>query len=330
MLRCFSRSGRRRAGPTSVISPAVLLVPLALLLGLAPRQALACACGCGVFEVATSSMLPTGAGGTVFFGLDYQDQTRNWSGGAAASSANNGDKEIRTFFWTAGVQYMFNRSWGFQIEVPVWNRTFRTDVNFPSPPQNLQSTTWTGIGDIRIRGIYTGFSEDMSTGVTYGIKLPTGNNAFDPTLVDSDSQIGTGSTDILLGAFHRQALTGDNMWSMFAQAQLDVPVLIQNQYRPGAELDLAAGVHYNGWTVGNVQITPIVQAIVSLRGRDSGANAASPVASGYERLILSPGIEVDVNQFSFYADVEVPVLQSFNGNQLTAPVMFKAIVAYSF
>jgi hypothetical protein len=225
---------------------------------------------------------------------------------------------------------MFDRSWGIQIEVPVWHRFFATDVNFPGPPPNVQSTTWNGVGDIRIKGIYTGFSEDLSTGVTYGVKLPTGNNSFNPALVDSDSQIGTGSTDVLLGAFHRRALTSDNMWSLFAQAQLDVPVLIQNQYRPGWELDLAAGVHYNGWRLGNVQITPIAQAIVSLRGRDSGANAASPVESGYERLILSPGLEFDYNQFSVYADIEVPVLQNFNGNQLTAPYMVKLIMAYSF
>lgn len=166
--------------------------------------------------------------------------------------------------------------------------------------------------------------------MTYGIKFPTGDFTHNPDVVDSDSQIGTGSTDILLGAFHRQALTSDNTWSWFAQAQLDAPVLIQNQYRPGPELDLAAGVHYNGWMVGNVMITPILQAIVSIRGRDSGANSASPVASGYQRLILSPGIEFDFKQFSAYADVEVPVLQSFNGDQLTAPVMFKLMLAYSF
>ena len=225
---------------------------------------------------------------------------------------------------------MFNRSWGFQVEVPIWNRYFATDVNFPSPPVNVQSTHWTGVGDIRIKGIYTGFSEDLSTGVTYGIKLPTGNNNYDPALVDSDSQIGTGSTDILLGAFHRQALTSDNTWSWFVQAQADQPVLIQNQYRPGAELDTAGGIHYNGWTIGNLQITPVAQAIVSLRERDSGANAANPIASGYERLILSPGIEFDYNQFSAYADIEVPVLQHFNGNQLVAPFMIKVLLAYSF
>jgi hypothetical protein len=309
---------------------AVVPVILLAMLLLAPRYAFACACGCGVFEVGTSSMFPSGAGGTVFYGLDYQDQTRNWSGGHSSPSGNNNDKDLRTFFNTLGFQYMFNRSWGIQIEVPIWDRTFKTDVSGGNGPPDIVSTSWTSLGDIRIRGIYTGFSDDLSTGVTYGVKLPTGNFKFNSSVVDSDSQIGTGSTDILLGAFHRQALTPDNMWTWFAQAQLDAPVLIQNQYRPGWEIDMAAGVHYNGWTVGSVQIVPLAQAIVSVRGRDSGANSASPVASGYERLILSPGIEVDFAQFSVYGDVEFPVLQSFNGDQLTAPVMFKLLLAYNF
>ena len=316
---------------TSFISraaAALLLTPLAL--SLTTGQANACACGCGVFEVATSSMFPTGEGGTVFLGMDYQDQTRDWTGGHSTSSANNGDKEIRTFFYTAGFQYMFNRDWGVQIEVPVWNRFFKTDTNFGNGAPDIQSTTWTGLGDIRIKGIYTGFSEDLSTGVTYGLKLPTGDNVYNPGLVDSDSQIGTGSTDILLGAFHRQALTQDNSWSWFAQAQLDVPVLIQNQYRPGSELDMAVGVHYNQWSFGEVKVTPVAQIITSFRGRDSGANSASPVASGYQRLIVSPGIEVDYKQFSAYADIEVPVLQSFNGYQLTSPFMVKLVLAYNF
>jgi hypothetical protein len=326
----IARSGPRRGGSRAAAIAPFLLVPLGFLIAMAPRPAFACACGCGVFEVGTSSMFPSGAGGMVWFGLDFQNQTQNWSGGGSAPEQNNGDKVIRTYFYTLGVQYMFNRAWGFQIEVPYWNRYFATDQNFPSPPQDIQSNRWWGIGDIRIKGIYTGFSDDESIGINYGIKLPTGNNRYDPVLVDSDSQIGTGSTDILLGGFYRQVLTQDGQWTGFAQAQIDAPVLIQNQYRPGWELDLAGGVIYSGWAVGNVQIEPIGQAIVSLRGRDSGANAAHPVQSGYERLILSPGVSVSWNEFTFYTDVEVPVLQNFNGNQLTAPWMLKALLIYNF
>src|SRR5271154_3407207 len=86
---------------------------------LTPGIVHACACGCGVFDVATSSMFPTiGDNGMAFLQYDYQDQNRNWSGTSQAPAANNGDKEISTDFTTLGFQYMFNSSWGIEAEVP--------------------------------------------------------------------------------------------------------------------------------------------------------------------------------------------------------------------
>ncbi len=79
---------------------------------------LACACGCGVFDVATSSMFPEGEGGMAFLNYDYQDQNQNWNGTSSAPAANNDDKKIETDFVTLGLQYMFNRSWGAQVELP--------------------------------------------------------------------------------------------------------------------------------------------------------------------------------------------------------------------
>ena len=89
-----------------------------LAMALTTTHLRACACGCGVFDVGTSSMLPKGAGGMVYLDYDYQSQSINWSGNSRAPGANNGDKFIRTDFVTAGFQYMFNRSWGLQIEIP--------------------------------------------------------------------------------------------------------------------------------------------------------------------------------------------------------------------
>lgn len=318
----------RRIVPFGI--PPIVLSAGVFLLSMSPEQGLACACGCGVFDVATSSMFPTGAGGMAFAELDYQNQHTDWSGNHEVSSADNGDKQIATYFMTAGLQYMFNRAWGIQGELPYWNRTFKTDVNYPSSPPDIVATKWSDIGDIRVRGIYTGFSEDLSTGITFGLKLPTGNYTYNPSVVDRDSQIGTGSTDILLGGFHRGILTSDNVWSWFAQIQLDQPVFTQADYRPGTEIDGAVGAHYNAWTVGNATITPLVQVIVSERTRDSGGASASPVASGYQRVLLSPGIEADIDAVSIYADAEVPVYANVKGDQLVAPVLLKLIVAYSF
>src|SRR5271154_5273280 len=108
---------------------ATVKVSCGLLAGiLTPGIVHACACGCGVFDVATSSMFPTlGDNGMAFLQYDYQDQNRNWSGTSTAPAANNGDKELLTDFTTLGLQYMFNSSWGAQIEVPFDVRHFTTD-----------------------------------------------------------------------------------------------------------------------------------------------------------------------------------------------------------
>ena len=104
----------------------------------------ACACGCGVFNVGTSSMFPNGQGGMAFLQYDYQDQNRNWSGSSQVPAANNDDKEIKSDFVTAGLQYMFNSSWGVQAEVPFAYRYFKTADG---------STSWGSLGDIRVEAL---------------------------------------------------------------------------------------------------------------------------------------------------------------------------------
>jgi hypothetical protein len=292
---------------------------------LAPGIVHACACGCGVFDVATSSMFPQGPGGMAFLQYAFQDQDRNWNGTSTAPAANNDDKEIRTHFVTAGFQYMFNAIWGVQAEVPYDFRYFKTR----DEAGDIVSRNWSQLGDIRFEGIYSGFFPDLSAAVTLGVKLPTGSHTFDSDVVDRDTQIGTGSTDLLLGGFYRDKLTRDNLWEWFAQVQLDVPVLIQGDYRPGLELDTAAGIDYKGLSLGSLRIIPVAQVIFSERPSDRGA-AAAPANSGYQRILLSPGIEFHLHPVRIYADAEFPVYQNFTGNQLAAPVLFKLSLSFMF
>ena len=301
---------------------------------LAPGVVHACACGCGVFDVATSSMFPNGPGGMAYLQYDFQDQDRNWSGSSQAPSVNNPDKQIETDFVTAGLQYMFNSSWGLQLEVPFDYRTFKTvtaNPNAPNPGVSTATVNWGALGDIRLEGIYTGFLPDQSVGVTFGLKVPTGdwtyNNAYGD--VDRDSEIGTGSTDILLGGFYRGNITKDEKWDWFAQGLLDVPVLIQAGYRPGVELDTAAGIDYKGFSLGRMRISPVAQVIFSERTSDSGSNA-NPDNSGYQRILLSPGIEFHIHPVKIYADVELPVYQNFTGDQLAASVLYKVSASWMF
>lgn len=297
------------------------LIPMALAL---PSLAAACACGCGIFDVGTSSMFANHAGGMVFAELDLMDQSQNRNGTSSASAAANADKDIRTQFWTVGGQYFFNRNWGASVEVPWWNRRFTT-----TDPDSGDIVTYShgALGDVRIKGTYTGISEDMSTGLTLGVKLPTGDSSY--ANFDPDTEIGTGSTDLLLGAYQLGKFDDAGRWSWFAQAQWIQPLSHKGNYRPGAEGVVAVGAYFEGWTTGAVKWSPMVQLRGSYRRQDGGADG-HPEDTGYTRWLASPGIEARAGAVSVYADVALPVYTNNRGNQLFAGQLWKLNIAYHF
>ena len=79
------------------------------------------------------------------------------------------------------------------------------------------------------------------------------------------SQPASNTCSTAVGACRR------NYWQWFAQAELDAPVVKQGDYRPGLELDAAAGIDYRDWNWGRVKTAPLAQVIGSVRGRDNGA-----------------------------------------------------------
>ncbi len=308
----------------NLVARTVTGVVLSGAAALAPSLAHACACGCGVFDVGTSALLPSGAKNTVFLQYSYLDQPENWSGSSPSPAVENGDKHIRSEFYVAGFEHMFNRAWGVMVEVPYTQRHFKTTNDDTGL---IGSNDHSALGDVRIMGMYTGFYEDMSTGLTFGVKLATGDFTYKG--FDRDTSIGTGTTDLLIGGYH-QTHFGTSDWTGFVQAQLDQPTDSREGYRPGTEFDAAMGVYTGGWAMGNgVRLTPIFQALVSLRGKDQGNNAAPP-DSGYQRLLLSPGMELRVRKFRLYADVERPVYQHVNGQQLVPHWQGKLTASLNF
>jgi hypothetical protein len=303
------------------------LLPLlaSTLAWLTPATALACACGCGIFDVGTSSMYASHAGGMVFAEFDFIDQSHNRSGTASAPAANNPDQAIRSSFYTLGGQYQFNRSWGVTIEVPYWERHFQTT---DAVTGQISSSTHGAIGDVRLKGTYTGFSADMSSGVSLGVKLANGDTGF--PYFDADTEIGSGSTDLLLGAYHLGRLTKDNRWSYYLQGQWDLPVSHRENYRPGAEGVVVAGVYFEGWTLSSgLKLSPVGQLRAVYRRADGGADALR-ADTGYARVLASPGIEVAQGNVKVYADVALPLYTNARGNQLFANEMWKLNVGYHF
>ena len=303
----------------------VFLLSTSVLFLVQAKKAWACACGCGIFDVGTSSMFPNSSGAMLLLGYDYMNQNTNWSGSSKAQAADNPDKEIRTHFLTLGGQYMLNRAWGAEFEQEWAARQFTTTDSNGNPA----TFNHLAFGDLRIRGIYTGFSPDMSSGLTFGLRLPTGDSTF--TGFDPDTEIGSGSTDLLLGAYHLGSFTSDGSWDWFAQIDLDEPLLTQNGYLPGSEIDAVFGAYYNGISIGSSKIAPMVQLLGSTRAADHGGNpAADPVNTGYERLLIAPAAEVDWKDFRFFASVAFPIYQYVNGDQLVASQLFKTVVSYGF
>lgn len=301
-----------------------VIAAVAALLALAPGLARACACGCGVFDVGDATLIPGGAGSAAWLSYDRLDQTQNWSGAAGAPGADNGDKRISTDLFTLGYQHMWKSGFGLMLEAPFYRRSFTTTTGGGA----LTKFTHDSIGDVRLMGVYSGFSPDMSTGLSLGFKLPTGS--FTQAGFDRDVEVGSGTTDLIIGGYHLAPIDQAGRWSWFAQGQWDKPLDSRAGYRPGAEGDAAIGLALAASPVtAKVGFTPMLQLLASVRARDSGP-AADPANNGYERLLIAPGVEIRTKTWKLYGDVEFPVYQRVNGNELVAPVQFKLIVSRSF
>ncbi|MGA2952884.1 MAG: hypothetical protein ABSD80_11695 [Caulobacteraceae bacterium] len=317
---------------------------------LSPSIAAACACGCGVFDVGGGSFMPQtmGSGFTAWFRYDYMDQNQNWESDHSAPAADNDDKLIRTHFFTVGGQYTINGKWSVMAELPFYDRTFRTtddDGSVFGHAGAIYQVHLNAPGDLQVMGMYTGFASDRSTGLGLGLKLPTGVwhspvGPFGGDEFDRDSLPGTGTTDAMIQGYHLGSFDKAKRFNWFVQAKYDIPFSARAGYRPGNELDAAAGVTYDLGKKGVFDaIAPMLQLVNSYRIHDTGPQA-DELNSGYERLLISPGFEVRVKRVRLYADVELPIYQHTNAapsvaiegasGQLVAPTLVKVSLAYDF
>lgn len=295
-------------------------------------SALACACGCGISNIGTSSLLPNCHGGIAFLQYDHIKQDTNWHK-KAKSSNHNHNEVIDTKTVTAGMQYMFNREWGTMVRIPYVTRYIdKMDHNDMGHMENMNiyRTRHSDIGDIRINGIYSGIFNDMSTGITFGLKLPTG--ATKDSNFNRGSQIGSGSTDSILGIYHLGTFDKNNKFGYFVQTSWERPFITHRGYTPGYEISAATGVYYNLGQVSKIEkISPILQFTGAKKGSDSGfADPSHNQNSGYNTIFFTPGIELNIDKIRIYSDISLPVYRNVNGNQLVAKNLYKVILGYKF
>jgi hypothetical protein len=315
-----------------------------------PSAVFACACGCGVFDVGAgvlSAMPNTESGVSIWFRYNYMDQNQNWVHASSAAASLNHDKDLETDFFFIGGEYMINPDWTVMAEMPFYRRSLTTtdDGTVFGPPDSIYTGHLSSLGDLQLLGMYTGFSPDLSNGLGFGVKLPTGDDTgprgpLGGFEFDRDSVPGTGSTDLMLEAYHTGSVAVSPLTSWFVQGKYQFAVAPHDNYRPGNELDAAAGLTYDFGAHGPLSdVMPLVQLIDSWRTHDQGL-AADPPNSGYERLLVAPGFEVQIQKFRVFADVELPIYQYANAaasvaadgtqGQLVASALWGVQLAYDF
>ena len=275
---------------------------------------------CRICNLGLDGLIPQLKESTLFLEVDLSDQNKNWSGTRQAPSSGNTDKVIRDDFFIAGGEFKFDDSWSARIELPVTNQTYKGDTGTAKTFQHA------ALGDIRLTGLYSGILDDGSATLLFSLKLPTGDNGYPGFAIDT--QIGTGSTDALVGLSYEGKLTDDEAWTWSGQISWSKPLTGMDGFTPGSQADAAFAISYNGLTLGGVRITPTLQWSGSSRTKDGGV-LADPENTGCDRMLLSPGVEFALGKWALYGDVGFPVYQDMNGNQLVADRLYKLVVSYS-
>ena len=309
--------------------PTALLLLAAPIAAFIPLDAHACAtCGCTLSADAAMGYSAT-AGWRLNVEYDYIHQDELRSGTRTVSGVPDGnelERETLNRYLTTGLSYSPNSAWNINLLVPYVMRTHSTYGAFDStqPLPAFSTSRSSSLGDVRLIGSYQGLLPTNNLGLQLGIKLPTGewgmavNFNAGPnagTSLDTSLQPGTGSTDVIIGAYYYKAISQDfdafvnGQFQSAVKHHLDQP---GNDYRPGNSTTVSVGVRYER----NPQWVPQLQLNLLHKSRDQGALADLQSTAG-NVAYLSPGITIKagarVHVFGF---AQLPVYSNLYGYQL--------------
>lgn len=316
---------------------------------------LACAsCGCSLNSDWGTQGLSNQAGWSVDFRYDYlnQNQLRSGTGtissGAAANASNPysggtpGSAEVEKFTKsqtiTSTLDYNNGEAWGISLVAPTISRQHSTlgVGGTGSPADGAYDSNASGLGDIKVIGRYYGFSEQKNVGIQLGLKLPTGKTnqvANDgSTAVDPGLQLGTGTTDMIVGAYYHN--NWNDNWGYFGQVMYQRALNYSSMantgngtsYRPGDSWNVNAGLRYEAldW------IRPTLQVNSRFVKKDSG-DASDQFATGGTLVYLTPGVIIPVtDKMTIYSTVQLPIYQDVNGIQLAPKYIFSVGAKFNF
>jgi hypothetical protein len=234
--------------------------------------------------------------------------------------------------WVAAIDWNLGELWGVSVSMPYVGRE-HVHIHNHHGAQLFETWDFTEIGDTRIQARRTLTSNDdpeapCVTGLTFGVKLPTGKH----DVVNSEGeqaertlQPGTGTTDFLLGYYwHSGAPLLGLSW--FAGAQVVLPMNSKDGFKPGQQLQVDGGLRYSV----SRSVGLMLQLNYVAKGRDKGENA-EPEDSGSRQAFVSPGISWSATRdLQVYAFLQLPIYRAVNGIQLTADKSAMAGLSWRF
>jgi hypothetical protein len=281
-----------------------------------------------------SAMIEPGA--TLGLRYEYinQNQPRSGNDNVAVGQIPHHHDEVSTVNRNllATYSYTFNSQWGISVTAPIVDRD-HLHIHNHQGEQIPERWDFRELGDVRVVGRYQlpyvgDPLKPSTTGVTFGLKLPTGRTNIaneDGDVAERSLQPGTGTTDAIIGAYYHQKLPELNS-AWFAQTQYQHALNSHDAFKPGDQFGIDVGYRH-GLTD---KLGALVQVNFLVKRRDSGAQA-EPEDSGGRFLSVSPGLSYAVSdKVQIYGFFQKPVYQHVNGVQLTANKAFVVGVSGRF
>jgi hypothetical protein len=320
-----------------------LLVPVIALVAAVPRSALACAtCGCTLSSDAAMgyAALP---GWRLSVEYDYIDQDELRSGTRSVAGVPDGyelERGTLNEYATTGISYSPDPSWSISLFAPYVIRTHSTYGTFDStqPLPAASSSSSSSLGDVRLIGAYQGLLPGNNLGIQLGIKFPTGRYGtaidFDKgpaagTALDASLQPGTGSTDVIVGAYYHQPISRDfdafinGQFQSAVSHHLDQP---GSDYRPGNAATVSFGLRYER----DPRFIPQLQVNLVHKAPDQGALADVQSTAGTVAYV-SPGFTARVfDSLHVFGFVQLPAYSNLYGFQLFPRYTASVGASYAF
>lgn len=252
-----------------------------------------------------------------------QDQPRTGTRDVGVGEIRRHHDEVQTLNRNlfATFDYGFSDRWGMSVVLP-WIDRSHDHIHNHHGAQIPESWNFSDPGDVRVSGRFQTSFEDSEklrlsyAGLIAGMKLPTGKTNVtneDGDVAERTLQPGSGTTDLLLGAYFRQALGGLNA-SWFAQAGAQLPMNSHDDFKPGRQYLVDLGARWEATD----RLGVLLQLNAVWKGKDSGSEA-EPEDSGGRSVFLSPGVTFAItNKVNLYGFVQLPLYQYVNGVQLVA------------